>query len=130
MGPLLLAAIGAGLGALKSAEEKNIWADQQRAEADKSKYGAWTGQWGKNLAGPTGDMGNVMAGAMAGYGVGQKGDMTNSSSDSADTNLAEEEPMNTSIMDDTRPMSNYYRMHKRQGLGIDYGDEKPTLYGH
>ena len=74
MGPIALALIGAGLGALKSSEEKNMWADQQKAEAEKTRYGAWTGMKGDNLKPPTGDMGNMMTGAMAGYAIGASGD--------------------------------------------------------
>jgi hypothetical protein len=71
MDPITLALIGAGIGALKSNEEKNIWADQQKAEAEKSRYGAWTKQWGNNLKPPTGDMSHVMGGAATGYLLGK-----------------------------------------------------------
>lgn len=76
MGPLALALIGAGIGALRSKEEKNIWSDQQKAEAEKSRYAPWTGQWGQNLKGPTGDISHVMGGAATGFLLGKGGNGT------------------------------------------------------
>jgi hypothetical protein len=75
---------GAGLGALKSSEEKNMWGDQQKAEAEKTRYSAWTGMHGNNLAPPDGDMANVMAGAAAGAAAGQKWDASNTADAAVD----------------------------------------------
>ena len=83
MGPLALALIGAGIGALKSEEEKNMWADQQRAEAEKTRYGAWTGQWGKNVPQPS-YLSNIMGGATSGFLIGKGADGTNDGTSLAD----------------------------------------------
>jgi|688.fasta_scaffold757018_2 hypothetical protein len=131
MGPMGIAMlVGAGLGALKSNEERSMWADQQRAEAEKTRYAPWTGQWGQNLPGPTGDMGNIMAGTMAGAAIGQQMDSP-SPSDNTDTTVTED--MN--IVDDTRPSDNYYKMQRSNMDGrdpfLDFLDKRyPTLNAH
>lgn len=125
--------VGAGLGALKSQEEKNMWADQQKAEAEKTRYAPWTGQWGKTLDGPTGDVGNIMAGTMAGAGIGQQmvGDKK-AAKDNKDLKVTESEKS----VDDTRPMNNYYRLQNEYRLidenpGELYADESryPEMFG-
>ena len=118
--------VGAGLGALKSQEEKNMWADQQKAEAEKTRYAPWTGQWGKTLDGPTGDMGNIMAGTMAGAGIGQQMPGGSSTDDNADTTLTN---VDMDGIDNTRPMGNFYEIQrlKRRGMMDDFDDEKGTL---
>lgn len=116
--------VGAGLGALKSQEEKNIWADQQKAEAEKTRYAPWTGQWGNNLPPPAGDVNHIGSGAMTGAVLGQS--MTNNSAvkkDKPDLRLTE--PVDTSsAVDDTRPSNNYYRLQNEYRLF----DEQPELY--
>lgn len=110
MEPMTIAMlVGAGLGALRSNEEKNMWADQQRAEAEKTRYAPWTGQWGSNLAPPTGDMGNIMAGTMAGAAIGQQMDRN------ADTTLT----------DGDQP-ENIYTRHKKYSLFGSNESESPS----
>lgn len=118
--------VGAGLGALRSNEEKNMWADQQKAEAEKTRYAPWTGQWGKTLDGPTGDMGNIMAGTMAGAAIGQQMDGGSSSDDNTDTTLTN---VDMDGIDDTRPKGNFYEIQrlKRRGMMDDFDNEKSTL---
>jgi hypothetical protein len=114
MGPIAIAMLaGAGLGALKSQEEKNIWADQQKAEAEKTRYAPWTGQWGQNLPGPTGDMGNVMAGSLAFGDFAQKGGYGKDSakSDNSQTSLTVT-PAEQGV-GDTRLDENYYKRQRR-----------------
>lgn len=134
MGPLALALIGGGLGALKSQEEKNMWSDQQRAEAEKSRYAPWTKQWGQNLEPPTGDMGNMMAGAATGLDVGSKMDDSAWKKGIVSQILQKNNPeeMDTSdmeLMDDTREPDNLYKRQKQYRLfddnTLDYlrGDE-------
>lgn len=134
MEPMTIAMIiGAGLGALKSSEEKNMWADQQRAEAEKTRYAPWTGQWGKTLDGPIGDMGHIMAGAMSGAKVGQQMvDDKNKVKDNKDLRVTAAE----NGVDDTRPANNYYRLQNEYRLfdenpGVLYADESryPTMFG-
>jgi hypothetical protein len=128
MGPMAIAMlVGAGLGALKSKEEKNMWADQQKAEAEKTRYAPWTGQWGQNLPGPTGDMGNIMAGTMAGAAIGQQMDGGSLADDNADTTLTNGD-MNG--IDNTRPIDNYYELQKLKSRGMfdDYGSGSGSLY--
>lgn len=105
--------LGAGLGALKSSEEKNIWADQQKAEAEKTRYAPWTGQWGHNLPGPTGDMGNIMASSLAFGDFAQKGGFGKDKSvnDNSKTSLTIT-PAEQGI-DDTRLDDNYYLRQRR-----------------
>jgi hypothetical protein len=127
MGPMGIAMlVGAGLGALRSNEEKNMWADQQKAEAEKTRYAPWTGQWGKTLDGPTGDMGNIMAGTMAGAAIGQQMDGGSSSDDNTDTTLTN---VDMDGIDDTRPKGNFYEIQrlKRRGMMDDFDNEKSTL---
>lgn len=106
--------IGAGLGALKSQEEKNMWADQQKAEAEKTRYAPWTGQWGKTLDGPIGDMGNIMSGAMAGAAIGQQMPGGSSTDDNADTSLTS---VDMDGIDNTRSSDNYYEFQRRKKRG-------------
>jgi hypothetical protein len=125
MGPVALALIGAGLGALKSAEEKNMWADQQKAEAAKTRYAPWTGQWGQNLAPPTGDMAHMLAGGLAGFDIGSKGDLSKNLGGSSDTETAKlqstvddmkAQSINAEPADDVRPADNLYQKQKRYRL--------------
>lgn len=136
MGPMAIGAlIGAGLGALKSQEEKNNWADQQQAEAEMTRYGTWTGQHGKNLAPPTGDLGNIMAGAGAGAAVGQGWDHTDTGGGEADAagEIDDSGVTTTNGIDETRLPDNYYRKQQSdmQNPFVDYEskNDRRTLYG-
>jgi hypothetical protein len=113
MGPVALALIGAGLGALKSTEEKNMWEDQQKAEAAKTRYAPWTGQWGRNLDTPTGDMANMMLGASAALGLGQQlSGKKMKLFDDSDEGKKSLYQMNG--VDETRPPENLYRYQKEK----------------
>jgi hypothetical protein len=128
MEPMTIAMlVGAGLGALKSNEEKGIWSDQQKAEAEKSRYAPWTGQWGQNLPGPTGDMGNIMAGTMAGAAIGQQMKPSAPSNDNANLKL---DNVDMDGIDNTMPQGNFYEIQrlKRRGMFDDYDSGSGSLY--
>jgi hypothetical protein len=130
MDPITLGLIGAGIGALKSNEERNRWQDQQMAEAEKTRYGAFTGMKGENLAPPTGDMGHMFAGAAAGYALGQKGDVTDKDSDQVES--SSESQSFQEPADDTRGFENYWKKQKDYEKGMSRPDDSytGTLYAH
>lgn len=73
MEPVIMGALlGSALGILKSDEEKRMFRDRQNAEAEKTRYGHWTGQWGQNLDAPAGDLSHIGTGALAGGMLGQQ----------------------------------------------------------
>jgi hypothetical protein len=125
MDPITLGLIGAGIGALQSNEERNRWKDQQMAEAEKTRYSAFTGMKGENLKPPTGDMNHMFAGAATGYALGQKGDGVNDSKDAA----VEDDGFGSQAFgepsDDVRSPDNYYKKQKSMGVGFS---EPATLY--
>ena len=115
MEPMTIAMlVGAGLGALKSNEEKNMWADQQKAEAEKTRYAPWTGQWGKNLDPPTGDAGRIMEGALTGAAIGQQ----MKSPTTTDNSVTELTGTDMNGIDNTRPFDNYYELQKLKARGL------------
>jgi hypothetical protein len=111
MGPMAIAMlVGAGLGALRSNEEKNMWADQQKAEAEKTRYAPWTGQWGSNLAPPTGDVANIGAGVVSGAAIGQQ--MNKNSG--------------TKLTEEAKPEGNFYSRHQKYNLLGDGESNQPS----
>jgi hypothetical protein len=124
MEPMTIAMLaGAGLGALKSQEEKNIWADQQKAEAEKTRYAPWTGQWGQNLPGPKGDLANMAFGASVGAGLSQGMSADPAKADNSQTSLTSEtEPTQDYSKYSSQPM--YLNQSNMSGAatGDDFQD--------
>jgi hypothetical protein len=126
MDPITLALIGAGVGALQSNEERNRWKDQQMAEAEKTRYGAFTGLHGENLKPPTGDMNHMFAGAATGYALGQKaGSVEKGSDKAASESGGSEGAVFGEPSDDLRSSDNYYKRQKAMGIG---NSDPSTLY--
>lgn len=62
---------GAGLGALKNAEERKQIAALNAAEAEKTRYSPWTGMKGQIQASPSA-FGDVLQGGMTGAMMGKQ----------------------------------------------------------
>lgn len=76
MGPLALAAIGAGVGLLKSNADRQR-ADRQRAvEAEVARYSPWTG-FAPQRVQEADPLGSIMQGGMTGAMLGQSIAKTN-----------------------------------------------------
>lgn len=72
MAPLVIAAlVGAGMGLMQSEEQKKAFKEQQKVEAIKERWSAFTKDRGQNLQRPN-SMAPVMQGAMTGAMFGQQ----------------------------------------------------------
>lgn len=72
MAPLVIAAlIGAGMGLMQSQEQKKAFREQQKVEAMRERWSAFTKQRGQILQRPN-QMAPVMQGTMAGAMFGQQ----------------------------------------------------------
>ncbi|MCP3682933.1 MAG: hypothetical protein GY861_09605 [bacterium] len=69
MWPLILA--GAGLGMVKSAEEKKQRAQMGKAAAAQTKYSPWTGMGAGQVPAPQSSLMPILQGAMTGAMLGQ-----------------------------------------------------------
>lgn len=70
--PLIMAAIGAGMGAIQNAEEERKAKAQRAIEASKARYSPWTGMKPGSVSSPSA-MKNIGGGALTGYMMGAGG---------------------------------------------------------